>query len=443
MPTPQTPDLLLVDLHGSLCDPAMNSMNFLNEIAERYPKAISFAAGRPTEAFFDTEDVHLYLDRYTTYLRDDRGMRPDEVRRALLQYGPTKGIIAELVCGHLAKDQCIEVPIQSIVITAGCQEALFLALRALKATSEDIVLAVSPTYVGLAGAARLSEMPVWPVRSGPLGIDLDDLDRQVATARHDGLRPRALYVIPDSANPTGISMDARTRRALLTRASQHGLLVLEDSAYSVYAGPTLAPSLKSLDTGRTVIQLGSFAKTSIAGARVGYVVADQLTSSGPDGATGLLADHLSVLKSMLTVNTSPIAQAVVGGSLLDHGLSLRARNHREIALYDRNRQLMLEGLSRRFGEGNEVSWNSPDGGFFLTLTVPFEATDEVLEHSAREHGLLWTPMAYFYGDGGGLNQIRLSYSQVTPQQIERGLDRLGALLNGCHHGRPFGVAGRL
>jgi len=429
MPTPPTADLLLADLHSSLGDPAMSSMTFLNEVAERYPDAISFAAGRPTEAFFDVEEVHRCLDRFTKYLQDDQRLPPDAVRRTLLQYGPTKGIIAELVAGHLRVDQDIDVPVDSVVVTAGCQEGLFLVLRALKATPDDLVLAVCPTYVGLAGAARLCDMPVRPVHSGPAGIDLDDLDRQVAEARERGLRPRALYVIPDSANPTGISMDVATRHALLARARQHELLLLEDSAYSVFAGAQRLPALKSLDTQRTVVHLGSFAKTSVAGARVGYVVADQRTDAG------LLADQLSALKSMVTVNTSPLAQAVVGGTLLAHGLSLRARNHREIALYGRNRRLMLDGLARRFGSDGEVTWNNPHGGFFLTLAVPFEADDSVLEQSARDHGLLWTPMSYFYPDGGGLRQIRLSYSQVVPHQIDCGLDRLADLVRVCRAGR--------
>jgi (S)-3,5-dihydroxyphenylglycine transaminase len=45
-------DLRLTELHGSLTDRALNSMNFLNEVSDHYPEAISLAAGRPTEEFF-------------------------------------------------------------------------------------------------------------------------------------------------------------------------------------------------------------------------------------------------------------------------------------------------------------------------------------------------------------------------------------------------------
>ena len=46
-------DLAAATLHSSLLDPALESMNFLNEVAGRYPDAISFASGRPCEQFFE------------------------------------------------------------------------------------------------------------------------------------------------------------------------------------------------------------------------------------------------------------------------------------------------------------------------------------------------------------------------------------------------------
>jgi (S)-3,5-dihydroxyphenylglycine transaminase len=66
--TIETAALAQADLHGSLSDPALASMNFLNEIADRYPQALSFAPGRPYEGFFDLDLVHRYLRRYERYL---------------------------------------------------------------------------------------------------------------------------------------------------------------------------------------------------------------------------------------------------------------------------------------------------------------------------------------------------------------------------------------
>jgi (S)-3,5-dihydroxyphenylglycine transaminase len=43
--------LSVTDLHESVDDPALTSMTLLNELAGRYPEAVSFSAGRPIEGF--------------------------------------------------------------------------------------------------------------------------------------------------------------------------------------------------------------------------------------------------------------------------------------------------------------------------------------------------------------------------------------------------------
>jgi (S)-3,5-dihydroxyphenylglycine transaminase len=441
----------VADLHASLRDPALESMTFLNEISLRYPEAVSFAAGRPTEDLFDLEAVHRYLRRYEQHLATEKGMSPEQVRRTMLQYGRTKGIIHELIARNLLLDEAIRVDPESIVVTVGAQEAMVLALRALRTDERDVVLAVSPTYVGLTGAARLLDLPVLPVRPAPTGSGDDgaglvaELERTVRRARAAGQRPRGCYLVPDFSNPSGVSLDLATRRALLELAASLDLLLLEDNPYGLFSlTDDRMPTLKSLDTRQRVIYLGTFAKTGIPGARVGFVVADQLLDDGGD-ATVLLADQLAKIKSMLTVNTSPIAQAVVGGRLLEHNCSLVAANQAEIAVYRRNLARMRAGLERRFPAGGAVTWNVPAGGFFLVLTVGFSVDDACLEHSAREYGVLWTPMSHFDDGPQARQQLRLSFSAVGPEQIDEGLDRLAALVNGLtdtgvqEAGRPWAL----
>ncbi|QCX80593.1 2-aminoadipate transaminase [Streptomyces sp. YIM 121038] len=409
-------------LHSSLADPAISSMNLLNELIGEYPVAISMAAGRPYEEFFDIRLIHEYIDAYCDHLRNDRGLDEAEVTRTLFQYGTTKGVITDLIARHLAEDEDIGADPESVVVTVGAQEAMFLVFRALRADERDVLLAPAPTYVGLTGAALLTDTPVWPVRSTENGIDPQDLVLQLQHAEEQGKRVRACYVTPDFANPTGTSMDVPARRRLLEVAEASGILLLEDNAYGVYGSERL-PTLKALDRSGAVVYIGSFAKTGMPGARVGYVVADQHVTGG-----GLLADQLSKLKGMLTVNTSPIAQAVIAGKLLLNDFSLLKANAREIAIYQRNLQHTLGQLSRRLGGCPGVSWNSPKGGFFVTVTVPFVVDDELLKHAAGDYGVLFTPMHHFYGGKGGFNQLRLSISLLTPELIEEAVSRLAALI---------------
>src|SRR5215469_7727072 len=96
-----TVDLTASALHSSLLDPALESMNFLNEIASRYPDAISFASGRPCEQYFDVALIHRYVDVFCEYLTGELGYSESQVNRTLFQYGRTKGIISELVARYL------------------------------------------------------------------------------------------------------------------------------------------------------------------------------------------------------------------------------------------------------------------------------------------------------------------------------------------------------
>ncbi|MEU6539690.1 PLP-dependent aminotransferase family protein [Streptomyces sp. NPDC047000] len=425
-------------LHASLADPLLDSMNFLNEVTSRFPDAVSFAPGRPYDGFFDPATITTYLEAYTDHLRRERGYSPERIRTELFQYGRTNGHIHELIARTVENDEGIRVPARSVVVTVGCQEAMLLVLRALFSGPDDVLLVPSPCYVGITGAARLLDIPVVAVPEGPQGLDPETCAETVRRVRADGRRPRALYLVPDHANPSGASLTRGARDRLLEMAAQEDLLLLEDNPYGFFAREDdPPPTLKALDRERRVVYLGSFAKTALPGARVGYVLADQEVRDG-DRVRGLLADELSKIKSMTTVNTPSLTQAVIGGLLVSSGFRLRRANAEAIAFYRANLDTLLRELDRRFPAGfrsrHGISFNRPRGGFFLTLDVPFEVSHQALEHSARNFGVLWTPMRDFYLDGGGRRQLRLSCSALTAGQIEEGVGRLAAFVEERLHG---------
>ncbi|NEC14041.1 PLP-dependent aminotransferase family protein [Streptomyces sp. SID8014] len=436
MATPTAPPtpapLSLAELHTSLSDPVLDAMNFLNEVVARFPDAISFAPGRPTEGSFEPEDLARHLQSYTTYLEQELGWSRDQTRTLLFQYGRTNGVIHELIAKTVANDEGIEVPPEAVVVTTGCQEAMLLTLRALFARPEDTLLVSSPCYVGITGVARLLGIQVRPVPEGPDGPDPLAVQAAARAAKQAGQRPRAFYVVPDFANPSGASMSRAARELLLAVAEEEELLVLEDDPYGFFVRTGEArPTLKALDRGRRVVHLGSFAKTALPGARVGYVLADQEVV-GPGGGRTLLADELSKIKSMTTVNTSAVSQAVIGGLLVESGCRLREANSAAVAHYRTTMDTLLDALERHFPAERQaelgVSWNRPDGGFFLVVDVPFAADHKALELSARAFGVLWTPMRDFHLDGGGTRQLRLSCSSQSPEAITEGIARLAAFI---------------
>jgi (S)-3,5-dihydroxyphenylglycine transaminase len=93
-------ELVRAALHTSVTDPVSVSMNFLNEVAGRFPAAISLAAGRPFDEFYAVEDVERYLAAYVGHLRAE-GMDEARVRQAILQYGRTNGQLGAMIARML------------------------------------------------------------------------------------------------------------------------------------------------------------------------------------------------------------------------------------------------------------------------------------------------------------------------------------------------------
>ncbi|MGW2420909.1 aminotransferase class I/II-fold pyridoxal phosphate-dependent enzyme [Streptomyces sp. NPDC001709] len=426
-------------LHSSASAPVMDTMNFLNEITMRHPDAISFAPGRPLEDFFEVEQLFRWLHRYIDHLAG-LGRSEEQIRTALFQYGATAGAVRDLVARTLADDGIIADP-ADIVVTVGAQEAMFLTLRALFASPRDVLLVASPCYVGITGAARMLDIALAEIPEGPHGLTAVAFEQAVAEVRAAGNRPRACYLVPDHSNPSGSTVPLRARHELLEAAARNGVLIMEDSPYRVVGSAEPLPPLKALDPARCVIHIGSFAKSAFPGARLGYLVADQeVVDRG--GERTRLADEISKLKSMLTVNTPSLSQAVVGGLLLESGFGLRARNAEAACAYDANLTAVLDTLRRLFPERERathgVSWNRPSGGFFLALNVPFAADDTALAVSAERFGVIWTPMRYFHPSGGGENVIRLAWSYLTRQQAVEGIERLAAFIT--EYARHVGVS---
>jgi (S)-3,5-dihydroxyphenylglycine transaminase len=419
-------------LHAAMQDPQMSSMQLLSETAMKFPEALSFSSGAPYEGNHDLTKLPYYLDRYLQHLRA-RGVPEKRIERLIFQYGPVNGFIQDEVARTLKHDENIDVPARSIMITHGSQEAMLVALRGLFSPPEDVLLTVTPAYVGILGAARMLDIPVRGVAEGPDGLEPDAVSVAARRARADGKRPVALYVIPDFSNPSGTRLPRDTRSRLLDIAAEENLLILEDNAYGLFArdGDDL-PTLKSMDTARSVIYIASFAKSAFPGARLGCLVADQPVT-GPGGQERTLAEELSKAKSMFSIGTSSLSQALIGGILVEHGYDLRTPTRELAKVYLERLETTVCCLTEHFPPQlypqHGVRWNAPQGGFFLMVEVGFTADLAAMERSARDYGVSWAPMSMFYPEGGGDRAMRLGFSNLAPADIREGISRLARFIS--------------
>jgi (S)-3,5-dihydroxyphenylglycine transaminase len=417
-----------IELKPCFGHPLLDVMNFLNEVVLRHPGAISFAPGRPTEKHFDVEGSLGKAKAFVAHRAKALGWPEAAVWNDLGQYNKTNGIINDLIARQLAVDEGIEVAPASIMVTQGCQEAMVVLLLGLFEAGRDVLLVSDPTYIGITGLAAIAGIEIKPVAMEAEGLPMERLQAAIAEVRAAGKRPRAFYHIPDFNNPLGSQMPLEERHRLLRLLRDEGVLLFEDNPYGMFAfdGEPL-PTLKQLDKGGLVIYLGSFAKTLYPGLRVGYLVADQPVA-GPGGKKLPLAVELSKVKSLTTVNTSPLLQAIAGAILLENDCSLRAVVKHKLPFYGGNRDRMLECLEKELGGMPGVAWNRPAGGFFMTVDVPFVFGDAEVEACARDYGVIVCPVSYFALSAGRERQVRLSFSYVTEEQIEEGIGRFARFL---------------
>lgn len=412
-----------LEVRQCFSDSSLEVMNFLNEIVHRHPAAISFAPGRPAESLFQVEKTLSALDAYVRFRAAETGSSRSEVLNEIGQYGPTAGIVTDLIAAQLAKDEGIVVAPEDVLITTGAQEAMAIVVLALFEHGRDVLLVSEPTYIGITGFAAIQGIQCVAVRAGAQGLTAEAVASAARRVRESGRRPRALYDIPDFNNPMGTTMPLSERLALLEVAQREDLLVVEDNPYGMlaYDGEPM-PTLKSLDRTRQVLYIGSFAKTILPGLRVGFVAAGQRTAPGGQP----LMRVLSQVKSLTTVNTAAVAQAMVGGVLLEHGCSLRPLVRDRIELYRRNRDRMLDCLDACLGPertAGEVSWSRPAGGFFIPVSLPSPFDDAALARCVERYGVIVCPMSFFALGAGCERMVRLSFSAVDEPRIEAGIER--------------------
>ena len=338
----------------------------------------------------------------------------DENGKWALQYGATMGVkpLIDVLIEKLERDQGIEAKPENVMITAGGSQAVGLIVD-LFVDWGDTVLMEAPTWMGFIWALKNVGARQLAIPMQDDGMDMDALRSKLESLRAEGVTPKMIYVIPNFQNPTGISMSLEKRKQLIELAHEFGTIIFEDDAYHDlrFSGEKI-PSIYALDPYGLTIYTATFSKTMGAGMRLGWLVAPRE-----------VLDHLGVLKIDGGTNIfgSYVAAEWIPKNLTDHLVTLRE-------IYHRRKVLMLDALAKHMPDG--VTWTDPAGGFFVWVTLP-EGIDalEMLPR-ARELGIEYMPGSSCYAEGGGENQMRLSYSFASDEQIEPGIEILANLVKG-------------
>lgn len=334
-----------------------------------------------------------------------------------LQYSPTEGLagLRDYLAGRMARLEGHRPASEELMVTSGGIDCMELLAKSMIDPGDGVVVE-APTYLGAIMAFRGYEADLRgvPMDGGGMRVDL------LAGLLADGLRPKVLYTIPDYQNPTGLSLAADRRHALVELARHYGFLILEDVAYRELGfGGEQPPTLWSMAPD-AVVQAGTFSKTFFPGVRLGW-------AAGPPE----VISQLVVAKQ----NSDQCAGALGQRMLEEYGRGghLDRQIAASRALYARRAQLLARALAAHLPEG--TTWTTPHGGFYTWVTAPSGVDTVTLSAAAGERKVAYVPGRPFYPDDTGISQLRLAYSRVADQLIDEGMRRLGGLVRSALEGQ--------
>lgn len=361
---------------------------------------ISFSAGFPSPETYPVEDIK---DAFVKVLETEG--------KAALSYCSTSGYgeLRELIAKRMKDKFDLRFQKDEVIITSGSQQALDMS-GMLFINKGDVVLFETPSYLGAVNALKAYEAELVAVPTDRNGIEIHALKQ--ALERY-GDRVKLIYVIPDFQNPTGRSWSTKRRQDFMEFISEYDIPVLEDAAYSELSfEEQIEKPLSYYDQNGQVVYIGTFSKTFCPGLRVAWLCAHK----------DIMEKYL-VLKNAADLSSSAIAQIQMAYYLKHNDLDAHIKKISN--LYKKRRDLMMEIIDREFPK--EVHYVVPKGGLFVWLELPENKDSRELLRRAMAEKVAFIPGGSFYPSSAKNNELRLNFSNMTHEEIIKGMTILGRL----------------
>jgi aspartate/methionine/tyrosine aminotransferase len=321
------------------------------------------------------------------------------------RYTPDEGLpaVREALAARYGRRYGAEIPPASICLTVGASQAFWLAMLALCASGDEVILQ-TPFYFDHDMA--LAMLGIGRVYAPCDGVD-GGLPTPEAVAALITPRTRAILLVTPS-NPTGAVIPAGRLAELYDLAASRGIALVLDETYADFIAAPGPPHqlFQDPEWGDTLVQVMSLGKTySLTGYRAGLLV----------GAPRMILQALKAQDTM-TVCQPRITQLAVGYAAehLDDWVADRCRD------MGRRQERFLAEFSR---PGNPFTLVS-SGSFFAWVRHPFAGRTgwEAARRLVEEDGLLTLPGEVF--GPGYEGYLRLALGNIGEEEVPAAVDRL-------------------
>lgn len=233
-------------------------------------------------------------------------------------------------------------------------------------------------------------------------------------------KPKFIYTQPNFHNPTGITMSLKKRQTLLQLASVYNVPIIEEDYQQdfSYTERTL-PSLYALDANKQVIYVYSYTLIFPYMMKIGYAV-------GPSDFIDMLGYALSVDETIVSGIGQYFLNEYIDTGEYDRHVDVAQRE------YSARLDLLCSELDRIADKG--ITYQKPSGGLLLWCTLADDINERELCRVAEEKGVIVVPGWVFYENcNRKKGHLRMCFSNVTYDEICRGVTLLGEALDECRH----------
>ena len=221
-------------------------------------------------------------------------------------------------------------------------------------------------------------------------------------------------VTPSHQYPTTVAMPIERRIELLKQASEDDFIIIEDdyeSEVNFHQRPL--SSLKSMDEEGRVVYAGSLSKSLSPELRLGYLVADVE-----------LIKELRELRRLQyrhpPANNQTVAALFISQGYYDSHL------RRMRTLYETKWNLMSQALKKHLTQC-DITETQGSFCFWIKLPAPLKST-ELVRAAFNYSILVESGDSLFAKARSPQNYIRLGFSAIPEDKIEKGIELLGALI---------------
>ena len=297
----------------------------------------------------------------------------------------------------------LKLSTDQVIITAGSQEAMYLALMTLVQAGDEVLIpnpgfVAYPTITRMAGGRpTFYQLPA----TSDFSFHLDDFKRQISSKTK-------VVVCTSPSNPTGRTLTSGelSSMAQAVEESGSGAFIISDEIYRdlYYTGER--PSSISEFYPNTVVISGLSKSMSMTGWRLGWILGNEAM---------IRAAHL--LHGYVTTCASTISQKAALAAWSNE--AVEARSHIRDTFQRRRDHLLA--LLRSVG----LRCVTPEGAFYTMVDVSCYGSSVEVAEAMLDSGVVTVPGSAFGTESEGF--LRVSFCADLPVLTE-GVSRMGAAL---------------